>query len=259
MKTDLTNSTQAASDGEHLVVQKSIARKIFKGLATAFAVWIFVFTMMWTYLTDYAIHQMYEIATSMDSDPPDFRVYVKQSKVLKGLCDASNWVADKTRPIVSDEVLVALWEAKHVQWEELIRNAKPGETNLEKINPELAKSSGLSNIYKFVDIEVNTKNPLPVHILDSYGRSRSLRACHGKGGYVEKYIEYYSNIAPVVYEGRVMPPSTLKFYEKKYGKPPWPNVPGIKLVTNTDLESNEYAVTRKLTDRWFIFHQTLDD
>lgn len=236
-----------------------IRRKVLWFCLAVAGAYILVFTTVWSYWTDLAIHGMFEIATYEQNDP-DFRDYVKHSKLLSNLCDASNWVAKKTRPIVSDEVLVALWEAKHVEWEEIVQSSSKEAIYYEKNNSTLGHSLGLDYIYNISKVKLYPDEPIVVGPLKEYGLRRSARACKGEGGYVSKYILYYSNIKPIIYEGRVMRPSDFEFYMETRNRDQSPHLPGRPLIENTDISMlGEFEIWRKLNDRWYLVHQNLQD
>jgi hypothetical protein len=235
---------------DHALTITSLFRRWFWKISFfGFGVWLFVFTTVWSYVTDLVVHGSHEIASASAENPLDFRDYVKKTAVIHAICSGSNWIAELTRPLVPDEVLVTLWKEQHVQWEKIIRDAPAIDRRDFKNLPDGGKSLGLRIVY-------GSQNGYPESainflISDSVGRVQSGRACVGKGP-INKYIEYYPNVIPVVYEGRVMPPSILAYHLDARNIQMRVNLPGIELVADTDITLSGTYAKRRLNERWFI-------
>lgn len=233
--------------------RNSALKLLLKTSSYVLGLWLLIFTTVWSYVTDAAIHGIYELSTISKENPQNFRIHLNQSPILQSLCSASNWVADKTRPLAKDDAMVRLWQAQHKQWEEMILNAPEMSRRDLENTPNLDKSYGLRVIS-------GSKNGLPESAInltptETVGRVDSGRACNGKGR-VSKYFEYYPNKMLIELDGRVMTSQQLTFYLDRRGKPPWPPIPGLRLVKDTDAYPREFIVMRSLNERWFIVHRS---
>ena len=247
-------------------MNKALIKRILKIGLKLSIVWAVFFTAFGVVVADLVVHGMYGLATISVEDPPDFRTYVRNSTVLSSLCNATNWVADRTMPLVSDDDVIALWNEKHVQWEEMFRNAKPGRTDFEQTDPALSRSSGIAAISisdaRFFPEGTDLSDySVDVQLRSSIGRQKSIRACRGKGGRISKSIGY--RLQPgwiVIMDGYLTTKRRLAEYDrltKRSGA--GRDFPGYKIVTNTDQAPNDRVVVRLINEQWVIKRDLLWD
>lgn len=253
MSNDEDTQYEKNSSASALRWRRSSALRLFlKVGASVFGFWVLVFTPVWSYVTDAAVHLISDLSTISNDSTKDFRTNLKQSPILQFMCNESNWLADKTRPLAKDDAMLDLWQAKHKQWEEMILTSPEMSRRDAENTPNLAKQYGLKVIS-------GSKNGISESIYltptETVGRVDSERACNGKGR-VSKHFEYYPNQIPVHLDGRVMTSKQHAFFLEHRGRPPWPSTPGWPLVKDTDTYPREFVVMRSLSERWYIVHRS---
>lgn len=219
--------------------------------------YVLLFTLAWNFFSSLVLMAVYALSQIgvPDAEQQPFRSYSQTQPVIRSICRASNWVADITQPLISDDVMVQLWEKHHLDWKKSIADflKSPPKTTQEYQNFEKTlQSIGLRTIHN-----LDTFNPpekfYSLTPTASLGASQSLRVCVGRGGSM-KVFAYYPNKKPVFYKGNAVMPSALEFHLQYLGKPSGTDeTPGHPIVKTTmNINYKESYSLRRLDESWYI-------
>ncbi len=224
------------------------SRSIIKWLLAAGAVYLLLFTFVWSLLIDQLLFGAFKLVhlKTPEDDMPPFIPYVYQQPAFRAVCDFGHWLADITQPMVSDATLIAHWEKHHKEWEALLdkKPVYPAQPEDYRRFEAYVRSVGLADIgYDRSDRPERFAYMAPPPELGASGR---MRPCAGKGGSGKGY-EYYPQTPPVIVGNRVIRPSDLRFAQESHSEP-W----GMLLVASTDRPHYTTYAVRQLSEHWFI-------
>ena len=214
---------------------------------TAVGAYILLFTFAWGMVVELVIYVAFSLvhANVPKAEIPLFRPYVLEQPMFRAMCDFGNRVADLTRPLISDEAMIAHWQQHHKEWEEALgRQPVQGRPEDYRLFDEYLKSIGLERLH--YDVSDNPERFANMIPLASLGRRQDLsRPCTGRGGSSKGY-RFYPQNAPVVFGNQVFGASTLDFAKANNFQPT-----GNLLVESNDRPHYTYSM-RPLSARWFI-------
>jgi hypothetical protein len=215
--------------------------------------YVVLFTFVWSVLVELVLAGAYFTVHLgvADEDLPAFRPYIWEQSAFRAVCNAANWVADITQPLVSDEVMIAYWQQHHLEWE-----AALGEK--EKLQKKLVTAWSADDVSRFESYlksiglaELNydgSLSPERFAILipiETLGVTHRSRPCAGRGGSSKSY-KFYPSQAPVIVGDQVLTASSLEFARTYHHEPS-----GNLLVESNNHTHYTYSMKR-LTDNWFV-------
>lgn len=219
-----------------------------KTLLVLAALYIVFFTFVWSLVVEAVVIVGFSVVhwSTPTEDRPPFRHYIRAQPTFRAICDAGNWVADITQPLISDEVMIAHWQKHRKLWEAAI-DKKPVNAQPEDYRRYEAyvRSIGLAYINYDPPSAPNPDRFANMRPLPELGANSRMRACVGKGGSGKAY-RYIPETPLLTVGDQLIRPSVLAFAQKN----------GITPHGNLQVEStNQVHYTwsmRRLSPHWYI-------
>lgn len=223
---------------------------IWRALLVTGAAYLVFFTLLWQFICLLLLEgvvMVLQIGVPAE-EKPHLLDYTRTQPVLRAICDGGNWVADRSQPLVSDEVLIAHWKKYRQHWEEALKQMPRSPNATSEDYRAFEKRLNLIGLYGMSDGDPgDPEHFVSVTPLQTIGAHQSMRICVGRSGSSKGYT-YYPATAPVVHDGRVMRPSEVETYRpERLG-----GMSGNKLVDSTDRVLYEAYSKRMLSPHWYI-------
>jgi hypothetical protein len=219
-----------------------------KTLLALAVLYVVFFTFVWSLIVETIVIGTFSLVhwNTPKEDRPPFRHYIREQPAFRAICDAGNWVADITQPLISDEVMIAHWQKHHKQWEESL-DKKPVNAQPEDYRRYEAyvRSIGLTRINYEPLMHSNPDRFANMTPPPELGASSRMRACVGKGGSGKAY-EYIPETPLLTVGDQLIRPSVLKFAQENRIKPE-----GNLQVESTNRAHYTWSM-RRLSPHWYI-------